>query len=440
MSAGDNGVAQSALRIMPRILIATFGSFGDLHPYLALARELRRRGHSVTIATSATYQTKVEGHGLDFHPVRPDIDLDNRAMLEYVMNARHGSERVVRFLASLVRESYADTLAAAQSADAIVTHPITFAAVLAAQKLAAQNPRVRWISTVLAPLSMLSSYDPPISAQLPWLGPIQRLSPVISKSIWSLARRHTLPWVQPVIDLKNELGLPSGAHPLFEGQHSPSLVLALFSRTLAAPQPDWPPQTVVTGFPFYDHGELPFSVQTFLDDCARLRAAPVVFTLGSSAVSAAGNFYGESLAAVERAGCRALFLTGPHPQGLPETLPSGVLALPYAPHQTVFPHAAAIVHQGGIGTTAQALRAGRPMLVMPFGHDQFDNAARVKRLGAAEVLYRSQYKSMRVAKVLTELLTQNHYAQAAAQLGEKVRSENGAVAAADAIESEVGRR
>ena len=238
-------------RMTRRLLIATFGSYGDLYPYLAIGAELRRRGLGVTIATSSSYQTIVEAEGLAFHAVRPDVDLNDRAKMEYFMDARRGSERIIRFLTGLVRENYEDTLEAARDADVIITHPITFGAVLAAQKL-----RLPWISTVLAPMSMLSACDPPVMADLPGMVHILRLGPGIAKWFWNLGRKRTRPWVQPVLDLQKELDLPPGGHPLFEGQHSPSLVLALFSRSMAAPQPDWPAQTVVTGFPFYDHGEI----------------------------------------------------------------------------------------------------------------------------------------------------------------------------------------
>ena len=414
---------------MARILLTTFGSLGDLFPYLALGRELHQRNHIVTVATSAAHGPHVQAAGLRFHTVRPDVDFGNRDLLAYVMDARHGSERVVRYVASQVRDSYQDTLDAARNADAIVSHPVTFGSVLVAQQL-----KLPWISTVLAPLSLISSYDPPVSPQSPWLHRLRVMGPGVMGCIWRLARRYTRPWVQPVLDLRRELGLPSGGHPLFDGSHSPRLVLALFSRYLAAPQPDWPRSTIVTGFPFYDNGELSAELLTYLSD----GPAPVVFTLGSSAVAAAGDFYVESLAAVRRLGCRAIFLTGSHPQGLPDRLPANVLSVDYAPHGPLFARAAAIVHQGGIGTTAQAMRSGHSELFMPFGHDQFDNAERVRRLGVAEVLYRSQYRARRVAGVLGSLLGERRYGQSAVELGEKVRSENGAVTAADAIERSLG--
>ncbi|HEY1243042.1 MAG TPA: glycosyltransferase [Bryobacteraceae bacterium] len=408
-----------------RILLTTFGSYGDLFPYLALGAELRRRGHEVTLATSAGYQAKVEAAGLGFHAVRPDASLDDREMLAYVMDARRGSERVVRYVASIVRESYEDTFEAANWADLIVTHPITFASVIAAQQL-----RKRWVSSVLAPISFLSIYDPPVVAPAPWMRRLNFLGPKFARAWINIGKQQGLNWVRPVLALRAELGLEPGANPLFEGQHSPSLVMALFSRLLAAPQPDWPGHTVVTGFCFFGDGTLSAELEKFLE----AGPPPVVFTLGSSAVGTAGDFYRHSLDAIQRLGQRAVLLTGSHPQGLPEVLPDHILEVPYAPHEKLFARAAAIVHQGGIGTTAQALRAGRPMLIVPFAHDQFDNAERVRRLGAAEVLPRSRYSPQRAEKRVRDLITRSCYAQAAAQVGEKVRCEEGTSVAADAID------
>jgi UDP:flavonoid glycosyltransferase YjiC (YdhE family) len=215
------------------------------------------------------------------------------------------------------------------------------------------------------------------------------------------------------------------------------MLLALFSRCLAEPQPDWPPQTVVTGFPFFDrHHEQPDlapELERFLSD----GPPPVVFTLGSSAVGAAGDFYRNSLKAVQKLGVRAVFLTGPHPQGIPDPLPAGVVVVSYAPHSEIFSRASAIVHQGGIGTTAQAMRSGHPMLIVPFAHDQFDNAERVRRLGAAEVVYRSRYNAASAEAALRKL---HHKDSAAARVGELVYGERGTTNAADALERALSQR
>jgi UDP:flavonoid glycosyltransferase YjiC (YdhE family) len=414
---------------LARILFTTFGSYGDVHPYMAIGLEMRSRGHQVTIATSATYRAKVESEGLCFHPVRPDVNLTDQQQLGYVFDRKKGSERVLRFISETTRESYEDTLPAAKQADVIVTHVITYAAIMVAEKLG-----IPWISSVLAPSSLLSAYDPPAPAPAPWVPNLRVFGPAFMRAFWSLGKRQVLGWMKPLVDFRKEIGLPPRGHPAFEGSHSPTLVLVLFSHHLAEPQPDWPPQAVVTGFPFYDrdlgHQDLPPELDRFLSD----GPPPVVFTLGSSAVGAAGDFYMQSLAAVERLGCRAVLLTGPGAQALPKSLPPGVIAVPYAPHSAIFPRAAVNVHQGGIGTTAQAIRAGKPMLVIPFSHDQFDNGMRVGRLGAAEVLYRERYNAGRAERSLRRLLKNPSYATAADAVGAKIRAENGAARAANEIE------
>ena len=202
---------------------------------------------------------------------------------------------------------------------------------------------------------------------------------------------------------------------------------------LATPQPDWPPHTQVTGFVFHDEpNRLPPEVARFLD----AGPAPLVFTLGSSVVNTAGSFYQESLEAVRRLGCRAVLLVGTDPQNhLPEPLPEGVLAVPYAPHGSLFPRAQVIIHQGGIGTTAQALRAGRPMLVVPHAFDQPDNALRVVKLGVARTLSPKHYVATRVATQLRAILAEPRYAQRAVEVGRMVQAEAGDQQACDAIEA-----
>nr|WP_250125752.1 nucleotide disphospho-sugar-binding domain-containing protein [Chroococcidiopsis sp. CCMEE 29] len=109
----------------------------------------------------------------------------------------------------------------------------------------------------------------------------------------------------------------------------------------------------------------------------------------------------------------------------------------YVPYSQIFPRACAIVHQGGIGTTAQALRAGRPTLVMPYSHDQPDNAARVERLETSRTISRKQYTAKRVAKQLYELLENPSYAAKASEFGGLIRAEDGVGVACDAIEKQL---
>ncbi|HEX9867174.1 MAG TPA: nucleotide disphospho-sugar-binding domain-containing protein, partial [Candidatus Tectomicrobia bacterium] len=147
-------------------------------------------------------------------------------------------------------------------------------------------------------------------------------------------------------------------------------------------------------------------------------------------------FYQESVETARRLGCRAVLLVGADPQNQPpEPLPPGVLAVPYAPHGDLFPRALAIIHQGGIGTTGQALRAGRPMLVVPHAFDQPDNAVRVTNLGVARTLLPKHYTATRAVEQVRALLEDPHYAYRAAEVGGMVRGEDGVERACDALEA-----
>ena len=416
-----------------RIVLATWGSFGDLHPYIALALELRARGHQPVLATCGIYREKVEAEGIEFHPVRPDVlpPEDSGAMLERLMDPRRGTEYLFReLLMPHFREQYADFEEAARGADLLVSHPITYAV-----PVLGELSGLPWVATVLQPLIFTSAYDPPVPPGHPEMMFLTRLGPRIIGMLFRVVKPRFRRWVEPVDELRAELGLPRGENPIFEGQFSPYLNLALFSRVLSSPQPDWPPNTLVTGFPFYDRIEAGLGMPPGLESFLTSGPPPVVFTLGTSAVFAAGDFYRESIEAVRRLGRRAVFLIGRGEMNqLPNPLPDGMLAVDYAPHSELFPRAAAIVHQGGVGTTGQALRAGRPTLVVPFAHDQPDNGYRVARLGGGRMLVRKRYNASRAASELNKLLEEPSYAARAAEIAREVNAENGTVTACDAIE------
>lgn len=414
-----------------RIVITSLGSYGDVNPYVGLALELQARGHAPVIATSPYYRGHVEAAGVEFSAVRPDLDPHDRRTVGRIMDARTGSEFIVRevILGSL-RESFADLSRAVRGADAIITHPVTFAG-----PVVAEREGIPWISTVLAPMSFFSARDLPVFPPMPWAKRLERV-PGAAAGLVRLARGATRRWGEPVHALRRELGLPRGGDPIYEGQHSPRGVLALFSRLLAEPQADWPPRVRITGPIVWDgalaRAALSPALERFLDQ----GPPPVVFTLGTSAVGAAGGFYRESLEAARRLGVRAVLLVGRHAENRPPgPLPPGLIVEEFAAHSALFPRAAAIVHQGGAGTLHQALRAGRPTLVVPFAHDQPDNAWRVERLGVSRTLRPARYTAGRAARELRTLLNDPDYARRAAAAGERVRAENGAAAACDAIEA-----
>jgi rhamnosyltransferase subunit B len=416
-----------------RIVITTFGSFGDFNPYLGLALGLRARGHDPVIATGESYRHFVEAEGVGFRPVRPDRNLYDIEAVRRSNPGRTPAYLMKKLLFPRLQESYEDLSEATRGADVLLTHPLTFAGPLVAEKVS-----IPWVSTVLAPISFFSAHDFPVLPLLPRLAVVlRRLGPGAGRALVGLAKRATRHWPEPVRRLRTEIGLSPGKHPIHEGQFSPELVLAMFSRVLAKPQPDWPPNTRITGHVFYDgsgRDELSPDLERFLAS----GPAPVVFTLGTGVVGkgpAADSFYRESLKAVRILKLRSLFLVGKDPKSrLPVPLPKGVAAVDHAPFSKLFPRAAAVVHQGGIGTIAQVLRAGRPQLVVPFAVDQPDNAQRVQRLGGTDVLYPRQYTAPRAARRLGNLLGDSEYIRRAGEVAGLVRSEDGVGDACDAIE------
>jgi UDP:flavonoid glycosyltransferase YjiC (YdhE family) len=426
-----------------RIVISTLGSFGDLHPYIAIALELKRRGHHPVIATSEIYREKTDALGLEIHPIPPDLPSYDQPeevsrMVEELIDTKKGPERVFKqMVLPHLRETYDALAEATRDASLLLTHMLSLAAPPLVEKTG-----IKWVSTVLAPISFFSIYDPPVLPQMPALRNVLKLSPILARGFMQLARLQLRSFAEPVYRFREGLGLRRGGNPILEGQHSPACVLALFSRVFAEPQADWPPNTRATGFCFYDRRDRTGDASGVQPDLLKFLDAgepPIIFTLGSSAIWVAEDFYRESIKAARKLGQRALLLIGEERNRPAEPLPEGVAAFDYAPYGEVLPRARAIVHQGGVGTTGQGLRAGVPTLVVPFSHDQFDNGARVARTGAGRTLPRAKYNAESAARELSLMLNEESYAVRAAEVGSLVRAERGAETAVDAIEEVLAR-
>lgn len=415
---------------MSRIVVTTIGSLGDLHPKIAIALELRQRGHDVVFATHKEYQAKIEALGFEFRIMRPDLTaLDDPQEMARLMDLQTGSEYLIRkWICPSLRQMYSDLMDSAKNADFIFAGEGVVAARLVAEKL-----EMRWASSAMVPISFFSAYDPPVLAPFPFLAKLRRFGAIANRGVINFAKFVSNSWAEPVHQLRRELKLPQlKGNPFIDDKFSPYLVLALFSPVLAKPQPDWLANTVITGFTFYDGStELTPELKQFLD----AGEPPIVFTLGSAAVMDPGNFYQESIQAAKHLNRRAVLLIGKNTP--PENLSEDILAVSYARYSQIFPYACAIAHQGGIGTTAQALRAGRPTLVMPYSHDQPDNAARVERLGTSRTISRKQYSASSAAKELRELLDNPSYAAKATQIKRIIQLENGVCVACDQIEKQL---
>jgi rhamnosyltransferase subunit B len=418
-----------------RIVLSSFGTLGDIHPLIAVALELRRRGHVPVLAVPELFRSRIAALGLEFAPVGPILNPEDNQLIAMLMDIRKGTERTLReILFPAIRQSYVELLAAVQAnggADLMLAGELVYQA-----PIVAEVTGIPWASFVLAPLSFFSRYDAPVLPPYPMLARLQPALPGMGRVIARFARWVTRSWPEPIYQLRSELGLGRGPDPIFEAKHSPYLVLAMFSPLLGEPQPDWPAATKVTGFVFYDgdpnHQALSPEIENFLQQGP---PPPLVFTLGSAAVLDAGDFYQQSALAAGLTGQRAILLVGSDPRNIPQDVPPNVCIATYAPYSSLFPRASVIIHQGGVGTTAQALISGKPMLVMPYSHDQPDNARRVRRLGVARVIRRKKYTAELAAARIDLLLNKPRLRRKAAKIGDQLRREDGLKNACDALES-----
>ena len=419
----------------PRVLLCTAGSLGDLHPFLALGSALKARGVRAEIATSIEYRPIVETAGLTFHAVGPgmdrlsaDLGMDRAQMTRAV--ARSDRFLFEKIILPYLEPWTRDVEAVARGADAVVGASFAAGAAMAAELVGAP-----YVSAALQPTVIFSAYDPPRLPRAPWLGPAKAGPRLwLNQATVSLARASTAHWNTSIDGVRRSLGLPAAlGNFLFDGAKQARLALGLYSPLLAPAQPDAPAGFCVTGYAAHDSAtggpqEMPTELEAFLAD----GEPPVVFTLGSAAIHIADDFYVESLKAARALGRRAVLLVGPDGDRSVADGPDAV-AVGYASFSRLFPRAAAIVHQGGVGTVQQALRAGRPQLVVPHLGDQFDNGARVARLGCGRTIRRDRYRAERVAAMLHAMASSPRMLFTCLRTGEIARAEDGASVAADQI-------
>ena len=412
---------------MAKIVLSTLGSLGDLHPMIALGLELRRRGHDAVINSLEGYRETVTDLGLGFAPLRPEIDEADEELIRRLVDAATGPETVIRELVMPnLADMYDDLSSACIGADLMVTGELIYVA-----KSFTEKTRIKWVSTSLSPITMFSAEDPSVYPGYSWMEYFRPLPASLHRASLNIARAVIGHWLEPFRDFRRSLGLDPNSDPMFVDKYSDILHLAMFSRALGRTQSDWPSNTLQTGFCYYDESEagLDDELDSFLND----GEAPIVFTLGSAAVLDARDFFEVSGAAARGLGKRAVLLYG-REQLRPAGADGEIAAIEFAPYSMVFPRAACVVHQGGVGTTGQALRAGVPQLIMPFSHDQPDNAARCRRAGVAEVIDRESYTTESAEKALHKLLEEPGYRSRAVELKRIVDSETGTITACDAIE------
>jgi rhamnosyltransferase subunit B len=417
-----------------KVVLATVGSLGDLHPFIALGVALREQGVNAVIACAEDYRGKVETAGVGFHALRPgfdemqrDLGMDRAQLTRGVI--ANSAFMFRKLMLPYIRSAYEDMMAVTADADLVLPSSLAFAA-----RLAAEKRGIPWITVVLQPMMFLSAYDPPVIPEAESFSMLLRaLGPVPTRYTLWIFKMALNGLFRPLHVLRADLGLAATTkNPLFDGQFSDAGAVGLYSRLLGDTQPDFPQPTSIAGFAIFDsadgrRADLHPALEAYL--CAG--PPPLVFTLGSLIINSSGDFYEQGTLAARRLGLRAVLLVGEEYCGEFSHLSSPeVFVCAYAPHSLLFPRAAALVHHGGIGTLAQGLRSGRPQLIVPHFADQLDNAARAGRLGVARILPRRRYSAASASRELGRLLHDTRVLAEAGKVAQSVSAEDGAAQAA----------
>jgi rhamnosyltransferase subunit B len=428
-----------------KVVLATWGSYGDVHPFIAVALALKARGFHPVIATSLEYRRKVEDEGLAFHPVRPSFEQLGRdtglAQTNFVQAyaKRPGWHLLDTAVLPYLAEACEDLRAAAADADLIVASCTSPAALMAAELLGKPT-----ISVPLAPVWLMSAEDPPLFFEAPIVSALmRRLGPAAAEFFFGLAKLRLRGMDRRIEAARSAVGLPPvGGNFVVDGPYRADEVVALYSPLLGGAQARPAKPTLLAGFAVFDRdapdqGRLSPEIERFLAE----GEAPLVFTLGSEFVRIGGRFYQTAAEAARSLGRRALLLVGREAEAeLAAALNApDILVAGYAPHSLIFPRAAACIHHGGVGTTAQALRGGSPQLICPIFGDQADNAMRAERLGVAAVLPFRKFSRERAERQLGALLGDPDTRIRARKTAELLADEDGARTLADRISARLRR-
>jgi rhamnosyltransferase subunit B len=411
-------------------LFIPFGTAGDVHPFIGVAIALRQRGHRVTVLADSAFETAILAGGLEFESLpRPE---DHAALLKH-LDLWHPTrsyplifKRVVapqiRPIYEFIRDAY------------VPGGTVVVAANLAlGARVACEQFGIPMVSLYVSPMCFRSYSHPPA---LPALNLFPGRPRTWVRALFRIADWKVGGILAPSLNgLCREVGLPP-VRKIMDWWHSPQIVIGLFPEWFAPMEPEWPPQTQLTGFPLYDTAgptAIPPELEVFLES----GPPPVVF-MPSSSMAQGATFLKESIAACELLQCRGVLLTQ-FPDQVPAPLPPGICSFRFVPLSRLLPRSAAIVHHAGLGTIALALAAGVPQLAVPTAMDQLANAERLQPLGVATVMKTQEYRAERVATEIKNLMTSERVRKSCRDIAQRFIPNQAVDAAGDLIESFAAR-
>lgn len=402
------------------ILLLAYGSRGDVQPMLAFAQGLQAAGYAVTLAAGSNFRTWIEGAGLRYAAFSTDmqalmgsesgklwIETSSRNPIKGLGHMRDMMNQFGARINADMREMSAD-------ADVIVSGLPTFgmAAAIAEER---DIPHLRIMFVPMKP-----SRDPRLTILPWWRGPsfLNRWSSKLSlRFMWNVN-------AEMVNQMRQQLGLAAWTRGDYLAAWQATPTLYGLSPAVVPHDPEWSGQNAVTGYWFYDDfGD--WQPSDALCEFLAAGSKPVYVGFGSMSSSDPDGTLQTVVTALQRSEQRGIVYSGwadLHSDDLPES----IFLLDGAPHHWLFPQMAAVVHHGGAGTTAAALRAGVPATIVAHMADQPYWGRRVVELGVAPTaIPRHKLNTQNLATAITAMVNEPAYSAQAAQLAQKIRAEDG---------------
>ena len=389
-----------------KAILVTVGSFGDVHPFISIGQGLVSRGHEVWLLTSGHFETVVRKAGLNFFALGTREEYQEfLGLVDFSKPFEMGQLLAEALMIRPMIPTYQWIESESGQDTVIFGHVGALGCRLAREKLG-----IPLLSLVLSPASVRSTIRPPrlgpftYPTWIPQLG----LSIVDYLIVW-LLDSLLKPQINPV---RTQLNLPPISR-VADWIYSPDMNLGLFPDWFAPKQSDWPRPFELSGFPFFDQAEgseIPEGVQGFL----KQGSPPILFTQGTPSLQAR-SFFQSAVESCKHLSKRGILISQDPLSQFPSDLPETVIGLKYLAFSEVLPFCSLCVHHGGIGTSAQALKAGVPQLVVPWGVDQWDNAQRLKDLGVAKELRDSKHLQMDMINKIEEITRSNEIKESCLQ-------------------------
>lgn len=411
---------------MEHVVIYALGTGGDVDPMVALGIELQRRSYRVSFLTNDYFQERVLAAGLEFASVGT-LEQYHQGNSVSAWESRNHADNFEYYHVPAFEPAF----------EFVKSLSGTNAIILAlgeenGARVAAEKHGLPFVKMLLSPNIIFSAYSPP--APMKWAIP-KSIPRFIVRFLLRRNRKTRYkvfckaPHTQTYLAIRKRLGCPLK----FQTESKALLQIGFFPEWFGMPAKDWPANLKLVGFPLQNRASS--QSRNELDNFIAQQGSPLIFTSGTGVKDVAELFI-EGRKICEQLQVPGVFVGG---SSGAELLQGSSLCthVDYIDFEYALPKSLAIIHHGGIGTTAQAIKAGIPQLIRPIKYDQPDNADRIYKLGLGTYVMPEQFKAEQVAPMIGNMLQKAQNSRALRTCAADVNNSRAIVDACDLVEREL---